>query len=605
MSDIYSGSYKDSYGAAAVDTAVVIASTPTAVVPPTGAAVARAVVSALPPGATATATAAVTALPSGAVAAYRRVGGVWKAADMFRGISGTWYDIVTGQAAQTSTAPSGGTTTPPAVGTIQTTGTVNLTTVTRDLGVDGPTFAGLCSSTYGRRPSTNSDQAAAERALDARYWRLPVRWNTAGYIATSALGAGNFSLEPDIALYYSWGHRILLILAGQGGDMGTWTAGDATKVAQRLATLGYDLNRFDFSGPNEPGLDGSIAASERTTQKILDRNIVIYNELQTVLPGRKVWGPVHFMYNRPEIDFHQTGMGAARLAGTNYHHYQMGGNNDPQDTATAFAGTPSYATEITQLKADAAAAGVSVEVSVDELNFSVKPDYGTPVDMGGYVFTDGSLREGRLFRAINTVWIASAMGHIMRAGGRGLPYATQNKSLGITVQNEYDGDTVNLPESGGMRQPDSSPMPAYWGIAAWTGGGAPGAARQFPHMNRRFYSTSSSTTDTEVFAVDNEAGGYNLVLINKRENDSQNVRLALTGTPVGAVWDRWSSVKSAPYGAFAKTGTYAVNANVIDVALTACSVTVLVLNAPTTVPPSQVEPTDYGLGDYGTGDYGK
>lgn len=484
---------------------------------------------------------------------------------------------------------------PPEPEPAETVAAVDLTTVHRDLGPLGSTFAGVCSSTYGRRPSTSPEQAAAERALDARFWRLPVRWDDAGFIASSALGNSPFSIEADIAMYASWGHRMVLVIAGRGGDFGTWQAGDAAKIVQRLIDLGHDLDLFDFSGPNEPGIDGSVADADKTPAKVLERNQIVHAEVASVLPGRKLWGPVHFMYNRPELNFHQSGMGSD-LAGTNYHHYAMGGSGESQTTAWAFDHTATYEAEVLQLAADAAGYGVETAVNVDEFNWAVKPNYDVQGD-DGYIFPgDGQVREARLFRAENTIYIASVMGRILRAGGRGMVYATQNKSLGVMVENDYDGDTANLPEADGVQRPNSSPMPAYWGVAVWTGGAVPNLSggpqpRSFPHMARRFFTVTTDDPLTEVYAVDNEEGGYNLVVINKRADTPRTVRLNLTGVPAGWEWERHRTRKTNPYDGFVKEGPYALAGDYIDLALDPCTVSVVVLRDTGVTPPADPAPT--------------
>lgn len=338
---------------------------------------------------------------------------------------------------------------------------------------------------------------------------------------------------------------------------------------------------LDYSGPNEPWNDGA------TTAQVIARGIQIYDDIQAALPGTKVWGPVSAWYDRGALTAYMDSLGAGRLAGVDYHNYAMGMSY--LTTADAMQQTKSYTQEINQLRLDAQARGVLAEINVDELNFSWRVNDGTPVSEGGFVSpASGELINGRFFTSINTVWMASAIGNILSSGGRAMPYATQNQALGIMVQNDYTGNTAHHPLAGGVQRPNSSPMPAYWGIAMWTGGGMPDLStapsaqvRNFPHFGDAFYRvTMSQDPLIDIFAVSNEAGGANVVLINRSMTSSISYRLSLVGASYtrGQAWQTSSGAYPAMYVSPTVVRDASLTSNQLDISLPACTVTTIVLS---------------------------
>ena len=152
-----------------------------------------------------------------------------------------------------------------------------------------------------------------------------------------------------------------------------------------------------------------------------------------------------------------------------------------------------------------------------------------------------------------------------------MPYATQNGPLGVMVQ----AGQVN-PDN----RPVSSPMPAYWGIANWTGG------QVWPHYKDTFFATTTTDTDAESFAVNNEAGGYNVVLVNKSETATKQLSVVLQNAGSGN-YVAYRSNPAAPYAQPAKSATAAYSAgSPLALSLAPMSVTVLVLTKSTIPPPT-------------------
>jgi hypothetical protein len=368
-----------------------------------------------------------------------------------------------------------------------------------------PHALGFGSSTYGATPLSSAAQNDAEQRLDARYVRLPVGIRN-GRVTTSAAGtSGTLDVPALVARYRSWGYRVLVVIGGRTNDNDV-QPGDATQIIRALGVS----PTIDYSAPNEPDNMGLSISHQLTTAKMIQA------EGKAIDPGFRLWGPVWTHFDQATLRTFAAGMGAD-LGGIDYHQYAMG--TTTLSTADALRSTPTYGQQVRAVKGDLAALGSSAPVNVDELNFSWRYQDGTP---GG---------NNRFFTAVNTVWMTSALGHILSAGGRGMPYASQNGPLGITVE----AGALN-PDS----RPASSPMPAYWGIAAWTGG------KVWPHYKDTLYATTSDDSTGEVFAVNNEAGGYNVVLINKSEGDSKRLALTLRNLAAGS-FQAYQSNPDAPY----------------------------------------------------------
>ena len=425
-----------------------------------------------------------------------------------------------------------------------------------------PFAIGVGASTYGANALDSPDQRYAEQRLDARYVRLPVGWRNDRVTSSAMGGPTTLDVPTLVDRYRSWGYRVLAVIGGRTNDVDV-RPGDAERI---IRTLGNDM--IDYSSPNEPNntRGGSL-------QTAIDVAAMIAAEGRRAVPGLRVWGPVWTSYDRASLRAFAAAIGPDRFGGVDYHHYAMGEGSLP--TAEALELTPVWAREIGEVRTDLRALDLPERVNVDEFNLSWRSNDGTPPADGGFVSpASGELVNGRFFTAVNTVFIASVAGHIMRAGGTAMPYATQNRALGVMVQNEYDGNTADHPDSGGEQRPDSSPMPAFWGMAAWTG------ASVWPHMDGAFYAVEGPAEPAlEVFAVGNEAGGHNVVVINKSETGSSDLELSVRGGPERS-YDLYRSDPASPYEQPRRVHTGRTASGRVSLALPAMTVSVLVM-APT------------------------
>ncbi len=376
-----------------------------------------------------------------------------------------------------------------------------------------PYAIGLVASTYGATPVTSAAQSLAEQTLDARNVRIPVGVRN-GVVTSSATGVGYVDVPALVARYRSWGFHVLAVVGGRTNDFDV-QPGDATRIFQALGFVGVD-----YTGPNEPGNGG------HTLAQVLSVDRMILSEGRALNPAFTLWGPVWSYYDSDILRSFATDFGSG-VGGLDYHHYGMGVGSI--STAELMSSTPTWGAEVAAARTDLGALGLPPRVNVDEVNMSWRYDDGTTAADGG----DGQGGNARFFTAVNTVFLASVCGHVLVSGGLCMPYASQNGPLGMTVE----AGQLN-PDN----RPAGTPMPGYWGIAAWTG------ADMWPHMNDTFYQASTSDPSLEAFAVNNEAGGYNVVLINKSGTSSVSLSLELDHLPRGT-FRRFQTHTAAPYAA--------------------------------------------------------
>lgn len=413
-----------------------------------------------------------------------------------------------------------------------------------------PYALGVGCSTYGDTPLTSPRQAAVEQRLDARTVRVPV--GVRGGIVTSSAAGGPDRLDMTalVRRYRSWGFRVVAVLGGRTTDVDL-RDGDTTRV---LRALGVD--GVQYTTPNEPDNAGATLA----TAVELGRRI--HAEASALAPGTRVWGPTWATYDPAALRGFALAMGPERFGGASYHQYGMGTRS--LSTDEALAATPRRGEEVLELRRWLGSQGLADAAQLDEYHLSWRYADGTPDSDGGWRDPETGLQSNRrFFTAVATVYVASVAGHVLQAGGSALPYATQNGALGLTCQPVPGGN----PDG---RDPNS-PMPAFWGVAAWTG------ARVWPHFAGRFFHVSGPPGPAvETFAVDNEAGGYSLVLVNKSRTHAADHAVDVLGVR-GGLLDVYRSSPGAPYDSPRRVATRRRFAGRVRVHLPAMSVSVVVL----------------------------
>jgi hypothetical protein len=94
-------------------------------------------------------------------------------------------------------------------------------------------------------------------------------------------------------------------------------------------------------------------------------------------------------------------------------------------------------------------------------------------------------------------------------------------------------------------------------------------------MKDSFYATTTSDSNVEVYAVNNQAGGDNLVLINKSQTSSSALAVGLKNVAAGT-YSTFQSSPALPYAAPAKVGTGSYT-NAVNLTLPAMTVTTIVV----------------------------
>jgi hypothetical protein len=181
-----------------------------------------------------------------------------------------------------------------------------------------------------------------------------------------------------------------------------------------------------------------------------------------------------------------------------------------------------------------------------------------PIEVGEWQLDwDGT--DSRFQTIFNTVWGASGLGHILKAGGIALPYSTKNGNLGYVT--ESSGQISG--------HPNDTTMPIYHGYGMFTGEGL------FRHFGATMVSSSTSLPNIDVFASNSNK---NIVVINRDPSLTQSAVIGLTGYASGTA-DVWQTNTSGdPFAAPTKIGTVTISNGSFSYTFPAYSVTTFVLN---------------------------
>ena len=216
---------------------------------------------------------------------------------------------------------------------------------------------------------------------------------------------------------------------------------------------------------NEPDGAGVSAASYSAQFN------AAYDAMKAVDPSITICGPATAWFNINYIKDWANRIGG-RLECIDYHAYGQGGNVTKSD-AQLMADAGNYSRDIGTLRG---LYGNAVQIEIGEWN----------LDWNG---------DARAYTNFNTVWGASAIGHMLSQGAQSLQYADKNGSIGALY--EVD-DAVH-----GAKRDD--PMPIYWAHWLYTGGD------QFRPFAGNLVAATSNVAGVEVYA----ATSGNVVLINK------------------------------------------------------------------------------------------
>jgi len=309
---------------------------------------------------------------------------------------------------------------------------------------------------------------------------------------------------------------------------------------------------------NEPDLAGLSAATYSTN---FNRD---YDAMKAIDPTISIGGGATAWYDAPFLQtfLQQSG---GRVDFVDFHGYAQEGNA-PGDYTTLFHIATGYGDSITNLRSliqhivPARASHIGIEVGEWELNWG------------------GTAQNNTNFHA---VWAASALGHILSAGGWSLFFADKGNAIYSYQHTVVDphGHVVNI------RAGDTNP--AYHGIGMFTGEGL------FRGFGDTMVHTHTTLPNVEVYASDNPK---NIVALNKDPSITQTTTVHLKGVTSGAI-DVWRKDESVLFpNPPIKRGTLPLENGTFTSQLPPFSVTAFVLHtasqaSPTPSPPAAAAPS--------------
>jgi len=419
-----------------------------------------------------------------------------------------------------------------------------------------PLAISMDESTYGRfGTNLTVDQTQQQRltALGSRMMRVDLEYeipgDSASRIICGASGcAADVSGDGWITTIKSLGAVPTIIVPVHTAT----AASDAAAMVRHFnITTNNSVRRWIIG--NEPDNSGSSSAMNATTYS--NTFNVIYDAMKRVDASIEIGGPATAYYNTSFLDTFLV-LSGGRVDFVDFHTYGQGGSTvkTPQ---VLLSETNRYETYINDLRNRIAARAptrtAEIEIEVGEWNLDWDSD-------------------PKLFEHFNTVWSASVLGHILRAGGISMAFADKNGSLGALYEYTIPGYPGRVDDL----------MPIYHGISMYTG------AQRFRRFGESMVSTSTSLGDVDVYA---SANPKNVILINRNAATSYTASVRLTGMSSGTA-EVWIKDPSVPVlNPPARRSDVTITSGVTTVSLPAYSVVTLVISdgTPTPPPPSGEE----------------
>ena len=378
---------------------------------------------------------------------------------------------------------------------------VDYTTAIRKL---DPMAIGMDISGYGYPNVFVNDRKEQQRlkALGIKNMRMDLKYTTPGDPRSTIVCGGN-------GCDTQWtGDQWVQTIKLNGATPTIIVANNAVDAANMVKHFNKETNNYVqyWIIGNEPDLAGIPA----TTYSANFNDC--YDAMKAVDPTIKIGGAATAWY---DTAFLRTFLQLAgnRVDFIDFHGYAQKGDTIG-DYEKLFQNASAYGSDITNLRSliqsivPARATHIAIEVGEWELNW------------GGNAQNDINF---------HTVWAASALGHILYAGGRSLFYADKGNALyerQHTVVDLY-GHTIKINVD--------DPNPAYHGIGMFTGEGL------FRGFGDTVVNTTVKIPDLEVYASDNPK---NIVVVNKDSAVTQSATVSLNGVLSGTieVWRKDESV---------------------------------------------------------------
>jgi hypothetical protein len=291
---------------------------------------------------------------------------------------------------------------------------------------------------------------------------------------------------------------------------------------------------------NEPDLNG---ISVETYSKDFKQD---YDAMKAVDHGIKIGGGATAWYHREFLQAFLQQAGS-RVDFVDFHGYPQQGNvagkyDNLFQYADGYGGKVRDLRSLIQSVVPARSSQIDIEVGEYELNWG------------------GSAQDDSNFHAL---WTASALGHILSAGGHALFFADKGNALyGFShTFTDSSGRVVTV-------KPDDTNA-AYHGIGMFTGEGL------FQGFGDVMVKTTTTLPNIDVFASDH---AKNIVIINKSPALSQKAVIALRGVASGTV-TVWRKDETVPFpDPPIKVGTVSIENGFVVYPLTPFSVTTLVVS---------------------------
>ncbi len=402
-----------------------------------------------------------------------------------------------------------------------------------------PNAFGMDLSGYGSPNVFANDQVEQQKlkTLNIKFMRIDLKYSTSGDPTSKIVCAAN---GCDTQLTGDQWVQAIKAIGAQPLIVVPSGAIDAANMVKHFNKDTRNYVQYWIIG-NEPDLAG-ISADTYSTNFNQD-----YDAMKAIDPTIKIGGGTTAWYDVPFLQtFLQ--LSGSRVDFVDFHGYAQEGNVSG-DYTTLFQIAARYGNEISDLQSliqriePVRASQIWIEIGEWELNWG------------------GTAQNNSNF---HSVWVASVLGNILKAGGWSLFFADKGNALygnPHTFTDPY-GHVVNI-------NPDDTNA-AYHGIGMYTGEGL------FRGFGNIMVNASTTLPNVEVFASDNPK---NIVVINKDQSLTQTATFSLNGVESGTVviWRKDESVlfPNPPI----KLATVPLENGTFTFQLTPFSVTTFVLNA--------------------------
>ncbi len=410
-----------------------------------------------------------------------------------------------------------------------------------------PIAIGMDLSGYGYPDVFANDQIEQQKlkTLGIKYMRMDLKYSTPGDPTSKTVCGANgcdtrWTGDQWVQAIKAIGAQPLIIVP--------YSAIDAANMVKHFNKDTNNYVQYWIVG-NEPDRAG-ISADTYSTNFNQD-----YDAMKAIDPTITIGGGATAWYDAPFLQtfLQQSG---SRVDFVDFHGYAQEGNV-PGDYTTLFQIAAGYGNSINNLRSliqqivPARASQISIEVGEWELNWA-----GTAQDNINF----------------HSVWAASVLGNILKAGGWSLFYADKGNAIygsQHTIIDPY-GHVVKI------NVDDTNP--AYHGIGMFTGEGL------FRGFGNTMVGASTTLPNVEVFASDKPK---NIVVINKDQSVTQTATFSLNGVASGTI-DVWRKDESVLFpNPPLKLGTLPLENGTFSYQLTPFSVTAFVLNTASQTSPTQ------------------